>query len=117
LLSNFSIQQWNSLIRGTGLAAELPPSSSENYAFIVVHVVNPTPYINTAKERDLKFWIRKYEVPTIYVDEDLDVSDDELINSIHIKNILGREMLEKELSNHISDYSCLVPEWKCNNPL
>jgi hypothetical protein len=116
-MTTLSIQQWNSLLSGTGLAAEVSASSQDYFAFVVVNASNPIKYINSSEVSNVQFWIRSYEIPRNYVEGELDVSEDELVNSIHLKQILGKEELERKLSNFIEDFNLLVPEWRCRNPL
>ncbi|WP_130611461.1 hypothetical protein [Cohnella abietis] len=63
------------------------------------------------------FWLRKYEVPDEYIENDWDVSDDELTNSIHVIGIVGIEALEEIVSKYLNDIVLLDVDWKCDNPL
>lgn len=114
---NFDTKQINNLIAGNTLALEILSSSEERRAFVVVSAVEGGGKLNTSDTSKMKYWFRKYEVPIEYLENNWDVSDDELVNSVHIKEILGLENLEKELSKHISDFSKMDVEWKCDNPL
>ncbi|MFP4978645.1 hypothetical protein ACE6ED_24780 [Paenibacillus sp. CN-4] len=87
------------------LALEISSSSVEKRAFVVVSAVERGGELNTADPSNMKYWLRKYEIPIEYLENDWDVSDDELMNSIHIEDILGLENLEKELSKYITDFS------------
>lgn len=113
----FDIKQINNLITGNTLALEISSSSEEMRAFIVVSAVEGEGKLNTSDTSNMKFWLRKYEVSNEYLENDWDVSDDELINSIHIIDIVGLESLENELSKYLSDISKMDVEWKCDNPI
>ncbi|TYA11221.1 hypothetical protein FRY98_18805 [Paenibacillus faecis] len=113
----FDTKQINNLIAGNTLALEIPSSSEERRAFVVVSAVEGGGKLNTSDTSKMKYWLRKYEVSNEYLENDWDVSDDELINSIHIIDILGLENLEKELSKYLSDISKMDVEWKCDNPI
>lgn len=113
----FSTQQINNLINGTGLATEVVSTSDDKRAFIKIKAVYTTSFINTTDITKLRFWMRKYEIDKEYIENDWDVTDDELVNSVHIKGIEGLEKLEDTLANYLSDFSVLDVEWKCDNPL
>lgn len=117
VMLKFDIKQINNLIAGNTLALEIHSSSEERRAFVVVSAVEGGGKLNTSDTSNIKYWLRKYEVPVEYHENDWDVSDDELINSIHVEGISGLENLEKELSKYLSDFSKMDVEWKCDNPL
>jgi hypothetical protein len=118
-LSKFqlSLNQWNCLITGTSLAVEIPARSNELCAFVVVGASNPIKILNSPEIEQVRFWIRKYEVPMEYIDNDWDVCDEELVNSYHIKNISGKDQVEFQLLQFVQDLNQLMPSWKCRNPL
>ncbi|GMK41199.1 hypothetical protein PCCS19_42550 [Paenibacillus sp. CCS19] len=116
-MNKFSTNQFNNLISGNSLACELAASSSDYRSFIVCRAVSTTMFLNTSDPEKLNFWIRKYEIPTEYLINGWDVCDDELTNSIHIKDIEGVSQLEHVLLRYISDLSPLDIDWKCDNPL
>lgn len=73
--------------------------------------------LNDKKKRNTLFRLRKYEIKKEYIENEWDVSDDELVNAIFINDIKIFEDLEKELSRYLDDYSGLDVEWKCDNPI
>jgi hypothetical protein len=120
-MKSFSVKQLNNLLIGTSLAVEIPSSSEELRAFIVVSSTvskrdKGYNYLNK-KNKDIEYCYRKYEIPKEYIENDWDVSDDELINSIHITGIKNIKELEEKLCNYIEDLSVLEGEWKCDNPI
>jgi hypothetical protein len=74
-------------------------------------------YLNTTNPEIIRFWLRRYEIPCDYIDNDWDVTDDDLVDSIHIANIVGISQLEQILAQYLDDFSKLDSEWKCDNPL
>lgn len=110
-------KQLNNLFIGTELACELIATESYYRAFLVTQAINPSKFLNSKEISKIKFWLRKYEVRKEYLINNWDVSNDELINSIHLKDIVGIELLEQELRKYISDFSLLQESWKCDNPL
>lgn len=109
--------QINNLIQGNGLAAEIPATACHRRAFIIVKAVRATRFINTVDLEGMTFWIRKYEIDKTYIDNDWDVCDEELFNSVHFKEIVGVARVERLLANYIDNFSLLDVEWKCDNPL
>lgn len=57
------------------LALETPSPSVERRAFVVVSAVERRK-LNTADPSNMKYWLRKYEIPIEYLENDWDVSDD-----------------------------------------
>lgn len=111
------IRQMNNLIIGNSIAVEIASTSDSRRAFVVASAVGRGGSLNTTDASEMTYWLRKYEVPIEYLENDWDISDDELVNSVHVQGILGLENLEKELSNYLSDFTKLDVEWKCDNPL
>ena len=52
-----------------------------------------------------------------YIENDWDVTQDELVNEEFITDIKSIEDLENELDKYLQDYSRLDLEWRCDNPL
>ncbi|MFC3801891.1 hypothetical protein [Cohnella sp. GCM10012308] len=113
----FDTRQINNLIAGNTLAVEITSSSEERRAFVVVSSSEMGGSLNTSNISKMMYWLRKYEISIEHLENDWDVSDEELVNSIHVTDILGLENLEKELSKYLSNFSKLDVEWKCDNPL
>ncbi|NQX65933.1 hypothetical protein HQN90_07310 [Paenibacillus alba] len=113
----FDTRQINNLLTGNGLACEVEAGSELNRAFVKVQVINKQKYLNKIEPNSARFYLRKYEVPSKYIDNDWDVSDDELFNSVHEVDIVGIKNLEKQLAKYLDNFGILVNEWKCDNPL
>jgi len=117
--------QINNLITGTSLAAELVSSHPDFRSFISTsgYLKGKTKNklisrsLNSAEKEDIYFCIRKYEINRIYLDNDWDVTDDEIVNSVHLVDIKGIENLERQLNRMIDDLSILEGDWNCDNPL
>jgi len=125
-MQKLDTRQINNLITGNALAIELLSASDNLRAFLVIGAYIRTDhlgetqvskYLNGEDKSRMLFWLRKYEIEKEYIENDWDVSDDELINSIHIKDIKDIDSLEIELSEYLYDYSGLDVEWKCDNPI
>jgi hypothetical protein len=123
-MSRFSTFQNNNLFTGVELAAELPSTSPERRAFVVVGAyiqtsrgaTSPSTVLNVDKP-DLRFWLRKYEVNKSYLENDWDIVDHDLVDSIYLNNIQTLESLEAELEKYIQDFSIMEVAWKVDNPL
>lgn len=113
----FDIRQINNLLTGIGLACELEATSEMNRAFVKVQVINKQKFLNKVEPNSARFYLRKYEVPSEYLDNDWDVTDDELFDSVHEVDIIGIKNLEIQLGKYLDDFRRLVSEWKCDNPL
>ena len=120
-----SRKQINELITGVQLSAEIPSSLPELRHFVSVRGYIETECgielldktISEDKIETTNFWIRDYEVPNEYIENDWVIPDDKILNYIYIKGIVGIENVQKELRKHISDLSLFVPHWKCDAPL
>ena len=121
-----SIKQINDLITGCTLAAELKPTDSRLRHFITVfgyelsiegHYREITKTISEQKVQSTYFQIRDYEIPVEYYDNGLEISDSILESDRILEGICGIYNLEEELTRYLSDFSLLIPEWKCGNPL
>ena len=118
-MKEFNLQQTNNLMIGNALAAELKPSGETLRCFIVVGELKKKEktYLNKLTPEESIFYLMKYEVDKTYIDNDWDVTSDEIVNSIYITGIKGLKALEKELLKHIESLIVLVPEWKTESPL
>ncbi|MZQ80815.1 hypothetical protein GQF01_01505 [Paenibacillus sp. 5J-6] len=110
------IRQINNLLTGIGLACELEANSEMNRAFLKVQVINKQKFLTKIELNSTRFYLRKYEVPSEYLDNDWDVTDDELFDSVHEVNIIGIKNLEIQLSKYLDDFRRLVSEWRYDNP-
>lgn len=109
---------------GKNLAVEIPFPHDQYRAFIVTggytrDNANFTLPLTNVLNHNLKIFyqFRKYEILNEYLENNWDVSDDELTNSIHVLDISEIEELEKKLSFYLNDFSKFDAEWKCDNPL
>jgi len=116
-MKELDTKQINSLLIGTGLACEISASSDKNRAFVKVQAIEGEKYLNKQDKNAAKFYIRKYEVPVEFIENDWDVTDDELFDSVHIIGIVGIKQLEFHLHMYVDDLSRLIGEWNCDNPL
>lgn len=120
-----SIKQINELITGIILSAEISSSSPKFRHFVSVGGYIEVGrgkktldrFINDEKIRTTFFWIRDYEVPKIYIENDLEIPDDQIINHIYTESIIGINSLQEDLKKHISDFSLLVPHWETDAPI
>ncbi len=120
-----SRKQINELITGIQLSAEISSSSSELRHFISVKGYIETDCgielldknINEDKIETAVFWIRDYEVPNEYIENDWEIPDNKILNYICMKGIVGIENVQKALKEHISDLSLLVPHWQSDAPI
>ena len=123
--TEFSRKQINDLITGVQLSAEIPSSSPELRHFVSVRGYTQTEHgtelpdriIDEDKIETLVFWLRDYEIPGEYIENDWDIPDNEIRNDTFIKGIIGIENLRKELERRIPYLSLLEPHWKCDAPL
>jgi hypothetical protein len=109
---------------GVKLAAELISSDVNLRKFISVQgytynnlgkIIKLQKNISSEVHNNIYFELRCYEVPIMYFDERLDVTEDDLVNEIYRDNIKGFGELEYVLSSYIQDFSILIPEWNCDN--
>ena len=116
-MNKFSTKQLNNLIIGNTLSCELATSHEKMRSFLTVSAVSSNRFINSTDPETMMFWLRKYDVPEEYIENDWDVSEDELFNSIHIKEIVGIAGLEEIVNKYLNNIQLLDVEWKCDNPL
>ena len=119
-------KQINDLITGISLAAELPAVSPQNRRFVNVmayeinergRIVRPDKILDSSKIGTLHFYLRDYEVPAQYIENDQDIPDGDITYHLDDDNIMGISDLERRLSALIPDFSVLVPEWETDDPL
>lgn len=113
--------QINELITGVQLSAELCSSSPELRHFISFCAYTEKGRIdrilNSDKVNTALFWVRDYEVPAYYIENDFDDADSEFVNSFFMNDIRGIENLENELLKRVDDLSIFIPAWKVDAPL
>ena len=123
---NLSLQQVNNLITGIGLAAELPASAPELRRFVDIHGYELddqgiskqlSKFICQDKKDTTLFQIRDYEIEASYIENHWDADKDACASYTCISNLRGISEAEAELSKHLSDFSILLPEWNCDNPI
>ena len=120
MAKKLDIRQLNNLLTGTGLAAEIPASSENLRAFVVIAAYKsgggrPSKFLNAADQDDLLFSLRKYEVEKQYID-DWDV-DHYMHNAIRKTGIASIEELERALAEFLDDFSALDVSWRVGDPL
>lgn len=118
--------QINNLITGTPLAAELPAPSPGLRHFVTISGYELdkmgksrrlSKYVDSNKIQSAFFQIRDYKIKAIYLENGWDVTEDDCIDYIYVAGLKGIESAEIELSKHLEDFSLLVPEWRCENPI
>ena len=123
-MNKLNIFQRNNLFVGTQLAVELPCISPERRAFVVIGAYIQTsrgakkpPKVLNADRSDVRFWLRKYEVKKSDLENHLDITDHDLIDSIYLDDIQSIEQLETTLEMYIQDFSLMEVAWKVDNPV
>ena len=123
---NLSLQQVNNLITGIGLASELPASAPELRRFVDIHGYELddqgipqqlSKFIHQDKKDTALFQICDYEIEASYLENHWDADKDACVSYTCISNLRGISEAEAELSKHLYDFSILLPEWDCDNPL
>lgn len=84
-----STKQINELITGVQLALELKPTRLGQRHFISVAAydnseLRPDKIINDEKKNNLLFWIRDYEVPIEYIENDWEIPNEVYDASFYI---------------------------------
>ena len=119
-------QQIKNLTTGVTLAAEIKSSCYDLRAFISIFAyqynelnqyMKMSKYLKTVKDEDIYFVLRKYEVSKEIIRNGWFLSEEDLINSIFIKDINGYIKIENELLKYISDLNILQADWKCDIPV
>jgi hypothetical protein len=123
-MGNLNIFQRNNLLTGTHLAAEVPSTSPDLRAFVVVgaYVQDQTKSSKPARilnvdQDNLRFWLRKYEVNRQDLAIDKDITEKDLLRPVYLRDIQTIEDLEDTLEKYIQDFSVLQVSWKVDNPL
>jgi hypothetical protein len=126
IMQKLNLKQINNLITGNRLSVEIKSTTINTRLFLVVGsyvrnergvAVRMSKILNDKNKDNAVYYFRRYEINKDYIDNNLDVSEDELINSVYINNIKNIEQLENELSKYLDNYSALDVEWKCDNPI
>jgi len=123
-MKKLSLKQCNNLISGNVLATEILSTSNDRRAFVdlgAYHIDTDGRTTGVSKsiqiDDNTRFFLRKYEIEKKYIENDWCVSEEELINFVHIKNIKSIEDLENKLSKYLDDFSILDVSWKCDSPI
>jgi hypothetical protein len=108
-------RQRNNLLTGNELAVEVPASSPARRAFVVVGAYRdvgrpggaPVSKFLNADQRDVRFWLRRYEVDKLVIDHHRWLGEDELHASVLKTGIPSLAALEAELAHYLDDCSRL----------
>lgn len=123
---HLSILQINSLIAGNRLAAELPASAPTLRRFVDVSAYlydergvrrRLSKTISQDKRETVLFQVRDYEIGAAYIENGWDAAEDDCARYRCQDEIPGISGLERELAEHLPDFSLLVPEWQTDCPL
>ena len=121
-----SQEQINNLITGVALATEITASASNLRHFVRIkgYAVNGqgkrerlSNVLNSNKVQTTFFSIQDYEVQSLYLENNYDVTEEDCEKYSYIDNLQGITNAELELIKHLQDFTALVPEWNCDNPL
>ncbi|SFS76893.1 hypothetical protein SAMN05428962_2748 [Paenibacillus sp. BC26] len=99
------------------MVCEIPATMENCRAFVVATASNPTKYINTADGTKMRFWVRRYDVSEEIINSGRYITDDDLVNSVHYKKIVGIKKLESILEEFLDDLTKLDVSWKFDNPI
>ncbi len=122
----FTLVQINNLITGNALAAKLSVSVPGRRRFLTVKGLEKnergdwkrlSKVMNPEKSERAFFQIRIYELPEEYISNGWDVTEDILTEDTVMDMVQGIPRLEETLCHYLADFSVLVPEWQCENPL
>lgn len=123
---NLDLKQINNLCTGVKLVAELESSNSDLRKFLTIQgykyneegrVVGLKKILNKGIYEEILFELRCYEISSEYLDNNWDVTEDDLKTEIYYEDIKGIKALEEKLEKFLQNYSVLMPEWYCDNPL
>jgi hypothetical protein len=115
VLRQLDMRQRNNLITGNQLAAELPASALGRRAFVVVGAYRDagrpggarvSKFLN-ADQSDVRFWLRRYEVDTVFIERGWWPGEDDLHDDVFKNSIPSIEALEAELAHYLDDFSRL----------
>lgn len=119
-------QQRKNLLTGVKLATELNTNISDMRAFISIFAYQydifgkseeVSKFLNSVDNEEIFFQLRKYEINKEFIEKGWYPSENDLINSVLIKDIQGLEIVEQELLKYMNDLSILRGEWECDNLL
>jgi hypothetical protein len=123
-MHTFNIDQRNNLIIGTSLAAEIPASTLELKAYIVIGSydikngrASASSRILNRDQDDLRFWLHKYEIDKKYLGSTDEIAEEQLVHNIFKNDIQDIEQLEREVEKYLDDFSLLQIQWKFDPPL
>lgn len=126
---DLTIQQRNNLCIGNRLAAEVPASSDDCRAFVVIGAYLPSDHgsggarppkaLNSPEHDKLCFWLRSYEVErrVLAREDDWVLRDEDLHRSVRRRGIASFEELEHALHEYLDDFAALDVEWRRDNPI
>lgn len=121
-----SLPQINNLITGTAMAAELPAAGEGLRRFLVIRAyekndkgkyVRVSKIFKSSKRFSTYFWVRIYELPTSFIDNCYDVTEDCLTSLEDFGYVQGISALEDILEKHLNDFAILIPEDRTSAPL
>jgi hypothetical protein len=119
MAKKLDVRQLNNLLTGKTLAAEIPASSDDWRAFVVIHAYksgggDPSKFLNAADQADLLFAFTKYEVERQHLwDDDVDYY---IHNVIRRRDIASIEALEWALADYLDDFAALDLSWRVRHP-
>lgn len=117
-MQKFTLIQRNNLVTGMTLVAELASVYEDHRAFVTLWASKgASRFLNTVQPEKIVFCLRRYDVKCAYIDNDWDVTDDELTDSVHLVDIKGLSTLESVLSVYLDDFAKLDGSWRRDNPL
>ncbi len=117
------------LFSGVTMSAELEANAKTERRFITVggyiDIGGRTFSISNYRKKypinkeDIKFYFHIYSIPNYFIDDDLDVHENDCIEYIYVGDINGYENLECEIKKHIPqfDVDSLISMWKTDAPI
>lgn len=117
------------LSSGITMSAELDSNSVTVRSFLTVggYVYINGKSFSLAKYRKehpidnekIKFYFHIYSIPNYFIDDDLDVHENDCIEYFYAGDIGGYENLEHEIKKHIPEFDLnkLMPIWKTKAPM
>lgn len=129
MAQHLTIRQRNNLCIGNSLAAEIPASSDDRRAFVVIGAylpsergsggTRPSKALNSPAHDKLRFWLRYYEIERRYLlrEDDWDIGEEDLHHSVLRQDIANFEDLEWALRDCLDDFAALDVSWRRDNPL
>jgi len=127
IMKALTTRQRNNLLVGNDLAVEIPALAPDCRAFVVIGAYRDdheglggsrvSNYLNASDQEDVRFWFRKYEIETVYIENDWDVAESDLQDSLFKNDIASVEELEQILGVYLEDFSGLDVSWRHDNPV